>query len=243
MSPLAAIFLFLHVMGAIAAFGPSFVMPIIASQARKMPSGALFGLKLSDVIERRLIIPLGLFQAVTGIGLIVTVGFDLTATHWLAAGIVLYVIAISFAILVQAKTVESMIHVIEALPAPGAGHPARTAPGRIHGTCQARPAGRHPAVGAARPDRLLHVGQAAVLGGRLAGLGRDRDGATRRRAGLATPLHPRPWPRCRSGCSPSGRVVGRQDVLGEAGDPAPAGDRGDDRRAIADRGLAQRGDR
>ena len=123
MSPLATIFLFLHVMGAIAAFGPSFVLPIIASQSRKMPSGALFGLKLTDVIERRLIIPLGLFQAVTGIGLIVTVGFNLTATHWLAAGIILYVIAISFAIAVQARTVESMIHFLEAMPAPAPGTP------------------------------------------------------------------------------------------------------------------------
>ena len=123
MSPLATIFLFLHAMGAIAAFGPSFVMPIIASQSRKMPSATLFGLKVSDVIERRLIIPLGLFQAVTGIGLIWTVGFDLTATHWLAVGIVLYVIAIAFAILVQARTVESMIHVIESAPPPAPGTP------------------------------------------------------------------------------------------------------------------------
>jgi hypothetical protein len=57
LSPIATIFLFLHVMGAIAAFGPSFALPIIASQSRKMPSGALFGLKLADLIERRLIIP------------------------------------------------------------------------------------------------------------------------------------------------------------------------------------------
>lgn len=123
MSPLTTIFLFLHVMGAIAAFGPSFVMPIIASLSRKMPSGTLFGLKLADIIERRLIIPLGLFQAVTGIGLILTVGFNLTATHWLATGIILYVVAISFAIFVQARTVENMIHVIEGMPAPAAGTP------------------------------------------------------------------------------------------------------------------------
>ncbi len=123
LSPLATIFLFLHVMGAIAAFGPSFALPLIASQARRMPSGALFGLKVTDLIERRLIIPLGLFQAVTGIGLILTVGFDLTATHWLAAGIVLYVVAIVFAILVQARTVESMIHLIESAPAPAPGTP------------------------------------------------------------------------------------------------------------------------
>ena len=123
MSPLATIFLFLHVMGAIAAFGPSFALPIIARQARAMPSGALFGLKVTDLIERRLIIPLGLFQAVTGIGLIWTVGFDLTATHWLAAGIVLYVIAIVFAILVQARTIESMIHLVESAPPPAPGTP------------------------------------------------------------------------------------------------------------------------
>ena len=123
MSPLATIFLFLHVMGAIAAFGPSFVLPIIASQSRKMPSGALFGLKLTDVVERRLIIPLGLFQALTGIGLIWTVGFDLTTTHWLTAGIILYVIAIVFAILVQARTIESMIHLVESAPPPAPGTP------------------------------------------------------------------------------------------------------------------------
>ena len=123
MSPLAAIFLFLHVFGAIAAFGPSFVLPIIASQARKMPAGALFGLKVTDTVERRLIIPLGLFQAVTGIGLMATVGYNLTATHWLAAGIILYVIAISVAIAVQAKTVESMVHFLETMPAPAPGTP------------------------------------------------------------------------------------------------------------------------
>jgi uncharacterized membrane protein len=123
LSPLATIFLFLHVMGAIAAFGPSFVLPIIASQARKMPSGALFGLKLTDVVERRLIIPLGLFQAVTGIGLIWTVGFNLTAAHWLAAGIILYVIAIVFAIAIQVRTIEAMIHLVESAPPPAPGTP------------------------------------------------------------------------------------------------------------------------
>lgn len=123
MSALAAIFLFLHVIGAIAAFGPSFVMPIIASQSRKMPSGSLFGLKLSDAIERRVIIPLGLFQAVTGIGLIWQLSIDLEATHWLSLGIVLYIIAIGYAIVVQARTVESMIGLLEAAPAPVPGTP------------------------------------------------------------------------------------------------------------------------
>ncbi len=123
MSALASIFLFLHVMGAIAAFGPSFVLPVIASQSRRMPSGALFGLKLTDTVERRLIIPLGLFQAVTGIGLILSVPIDLSAAHWLVLGIVLYVIAITFAIFGQARTIESMIHLVESAPPPAPGTP------------------------------------------------------------------------------------------------------------------------
>ena len=91
--------------------------------------GARIFAKLTDVIERRLIIPLGLFQALTGIGLIWTVGFDLTATHWLAAGIILYVVAITFAIFIQARTVEAMIHVVEAMPAPTPGpHPVHRRP-------------------------------------------------------------------------------------------------------------------
>jgi uncharacterized membrane protein len=122
-SPLASIFLFLHVLGAIAAFGPSFVFPLIARQSREMPSGAMFGLKLTDTIERRLIIPLGLFQAVTGIGLILTLDYDVTAAHWLALGILLYVIAIGFAILVQSRTIEAMIQIIEKAPPPAPGTP------------------------------------------------------------------------------------------------------------------------
>lgn len=123
MSPLATIFLFLHVVGAIAAFGPSFVFPIIASQSRQMPSNTLFGLKLTDTIERGLIIPLGLFQAVTGLGLIWTIGFDMSTAHWLAAGIILYVIAIGFAIFVQPPTIEAMIQMIENGPPPAPGTP------------------------------------------------------------------------------------------------------------------------
>lgn len=123
MSPLATIFLFLHVMGAIVAFGPSFVFPIIASQSRKMPSSTLFGLKLTDTIERRLIIPLGLFQAVTGLGLIWTIGFDVSTAHWLGLGIILYIIAIGFAIIVQSRTIEAMIQMIENAPPPAPGTP------------------------------------------------------------------------------------------------------------------------
>jgi hypothetical protein len=53
----------------------------------------------------------------------VTLSIDVAATHWLALGIVLYVIAIGFAILVQSRTVEAMIQMIENAPPPAPGTP------------------------------------------------------------------------------------------------------------------------
>jgi len=44
------LFLFLHVMGAIAVFGPTFVFPVIASQAQKSPQNGPFAAVLSEYI-------------------------------------------------------------------------------------------------------------------------------------------------------------------------------------------------
>src|SRR6188768_3315971 len=95
--------LFLHVLGAIIVFGPTFAFPLIASQARKSPQNGHFAAVVTDVIERRIIIP-----GVTGVLLILVIGADLTspAYRWLIPGIVLYLIAIGFAVAVQAPAVE-----------------------------------------------------------------------------------------------------------------------------------------
>ena len=121
------LFLFLHVMGAIAVFGPTFTFPIIARQAQRAPQHGNFAAVISEFIERRIVIPGAIVQGLTGIGLILIIGFDLTAStsRWLIGGIVLYAVAISFAIFVQAPAAEKMVHLTAAMSGPP---PAGAAP-------------------------------------------------------------------------------------------------------------------
>jgi uncharacterized membrane protein len=126
------LFLFLHVMGAIAVFGPTFVFPIITSQARKSPQNFPFAAGLAEYIERRLVLPGAVVQGITGVGLILILGADLTSSayRWLVGGIILYLIAISFAAFVQAKNAEKMVHLLASMPPgpPPAGAPAGPPP-------------------------------------------------------------------------------------------------------------------
>jgi hypothetical protein len=122
-----AVFLFLHVMGAIVVFGPTFVFPIIASQAQKSPQNFPFAARLSEYIERRVVLPGAVVQGVTGVALIIILGADLTSSayRWLVGGIILYLIAIGFAAAVQAKNAEKMVHLMDSMPPgpPPAGGP------------------------------------------------------------------------------------------------------------------------
>lgn len=122
-----AVFLFLHVMGAIAVFGPTFVFPVIAIQAQRSPQNGPFAAALSEYIERRIVIPGAIVQGITGVVLIFIIGADLTSSayRWLVAGTVLYLIAIGYAILVQAKNAAKMVELTKNMPPgpPPAGSP------------------------------------------------------------------------------------------------------------------------
>lgn len=120
---LGVLFLVLHGLGAIVAFGPTFAFPLIGSMGGKEPMHANFATRVSEAISDRIVIPLALFQAVTGVGLILTRGWDVFATPWLLLGIVLYVIAISLSIFYQRPTVHRIIAMTSAPPPPGASGP------------------------------------------------------------------------------------------------------------------------
>ncbi len=126
------LFLFLHVMGAIAVFGPTFIFPVITSQARKSPQNFPFAAALSELIERRIVIPGAIVQGITGVGLILILGVSPLdqAYHWLIPGITLYLVAILFAIFQQAPRAERMVHLLASMPpgAPPAGAPAGPPP-------------------------------------------------------------------------------------------------------------------
>ena len=123
--------LFLHVFGAIAVFGPTFIFPIIASRAQKSPQHSHFAAELSEFIETKVVIPGAIVQGITGLLLIVTAGFDVTSSawRWLAIAIVLYLIAIIFAITVQAPAAAKMVQLTSAMSGPPpAGAPAGPPP-------------------------------------------------------------------------------------------------------------------
>jgi uncharacterized membrane protein len=126
------LFLFLHVMGAIAVFGPTFAFPVIAGQAQKSPQNGHFAAVVSDLIERRIVIPGAIVQGITGVALILIIGADLTspAYRWLIGGIILYLIAILFAIFVQARNAEKMVELTAGGPPPP-GAPAGPPPGVV----------------------------------------------------------------------------------------------------------------
>jgi hypothetical protein len=128
------ILLFAHVFGAIVTFGPSFIFPFLAMQSRAMPQGGHFAAVFGETIERRLIIPGAIIQGLTGLGLAIILagrGIDFSSApfRWLAVGIVLYLIAIGYAIFVQAKAAERLVEITKGLSGPPpAGAPAGPPP-------------------------------------------------------------------------------------------------------------------
>ena len=119
-----AIFLFLHVFGAIVAFGPTFsAFPIIGAMAGKEPQHANFAARLNEEITKVRVVPLAIFQGITGLVLIFLTGFNPFSQLWLGLGIVLYLIAITYALLVQRPVGHRIVELTSAPPPPGASGP------------------------------------------------------------------------------------------------------------------------
>lgn len=123
LSGLVPYLLFLHVLGAIIAFGPTFSFAIIGAMGGMEPQHANFATRVSARISDRVVEPLAVVQGVTGVLLIISAGLDLLATRWLLLGITLYVIALTFALTLQRTTVHKVIAMTSAPPPPGASGP------------------------------------------------------------------------------------------------------------------------
>lgn len=131
MNWLTALFQVLHVGGAIIAFGPVFTFALIGGMGGNEPAHSNFALRLADRIEMRLVLPLALFEAVTGIGIIWTDGIDVFAHLWLLIGIVLYVIAMTIVFVNQLPVMRKLVEATSAPPpppAPGSPPPAGPPP-------------------------------------------------------------------------------------------------------------------
>ncbi len=115
--------LFLHVIGAIIAFGPTFSFAIVGAMGGAEPQHANFATRVSARISDRIIAPLAIFQGITGVLLIVISGRDVMGSRWLLVSIVLYLIAISYALVIQKRHVKKVIELTSAPPPADASGP------------------------------------------------------------------------------------------------------------------------
>ena len=125
--------LFLHVLGAIAGFGPSFAFPIVGVMGGKEREHGNFATRVSETISGRLVYPIGITLPITGALIILVKGIDLSsrAYWWLGIAIVLYIIAYGYSFFSQRKTVERLIEITSGPPPAGATGPPPELPGLV----------------------------------------------------------------------------------------------------------------
>jgi hypothetical protein len=112
--------LFLHVLGAIVAFGPTFAYSIMGSMAGREPQHANFSSRQVAAISKGLVYPLAVIQGVTGVLVFISAPKDeFTTGWWLALAIVLYLTALTFALTIQRNALHHLIALSSTPPAPG----------------------------------------------------------------------------------------------------------------------------
>ncbi len=134
---LFSIVLFVHVAGAILAFGPSYAFLVLGPMGGSEPRHLNFALRVQKKISSTLIAPLALLQGVTGLTLVALIGFEILTRGWLLLAIALYVVLLSIGFLVL-------------IPALGILIPATSAPPPASSEVAGAPAGPPPHVIAAR---------------------------------------------------------------------------------------------
>lgn len=122
--------LFLHIVAAIVAYGPTFAFPLIAAAGRKHPQHAAFAAEVNLLIGSRLVLPMALSMAVSGVLLIIVGGIDLFQP-WLIVSIIVYIISIGYLLLIQSPAMRELAQLLNGMAGPGA-QSAGGPPPRLH---------------------------------------------------------------------------------------------------------------
>jgi uncharacterized membrane protein len=103
--------LFLHVMAAIVAFGPTFAFSIIGAMGGKEPQHANFATRVSHRIGDILVEPFAISMLVTGALMIWAAEIPLFEpdARWLLTAIVLYLVALGLSLFVSRPNVKRII--------------------------------------------------------------------------------------------------------------------------------------
>lgn len=121
-SELFFLWLFLHILGAIAAFGFGFYAPIFGMATAKEPQHGNWFMRASKRLSNVIIIPFGLSMLITG-GLLVEAGSARWSDLWLTISLVLYFVALGIVFLGQRPTLTKVIELTATPPGPGGPPP------------------------------------------------------------------------------------------------------------------------
>lgn len=113
------VFLFLHIGGAILAFGASLAFPIIGGMAGTEAAHRNFALRVIDRISGSRVEPLAIFVGLTGLGLIWASGRNPFAELWLLASIVAYLAALGVALFLARPNGKELVEATSGAPPPG----------------------------------------------------------------------------------------------------------------------------
>ena len=101
-------------MAAIVAFGPSYAFPIIMAMARKDPQHLVFGAKVVHTLSSKVTKLGAMATGIFGILLIFAKDLSLKDNPWLLISLLIYAIALTFAIVVQGPNSEKMVELLSA---------------------------------------------------------------------------------------------------------------------------------
>ena len=124
-----AILLFLHIFGAIVAFGPTYSFILLGPMAGREPQHANFAVRYQHLVSTRMVLPLAVLQGVTGLLIVWRTGINILATPWLLVAIVLYLIALAIGFAILIPTASKLVEATSTPPPPPApGDPPRSGP-------------------------------------------------------------------------------------------------------------------
>lgn len=119
------LWMFLHILGAIAAFGYGFYAPIFGMASAEEPQHGHWFTKAAKRVSNFIILPFAILMLITGAMLVQTGGTE-WSDRWLSVAMLLYFIALGIVFLVQQPAVNKIIALTEQPPGPE-GPPAELA--------------------------------------------------------------------------------------------------------------------
>jgi len=113
------LWLVLHVLGAIIAFGFGFYAPVLGAMVAREPQHGNWYVRASKRVSDVVITPAALSMAVTGVLLVMSSGgMDRFREPWLALSLVIYVVALVIVFALQHPTAKKVIALTSTPPGP-----------------------------------------------------------------------------------------------------------------------------